>query len=162
MNRFKELFSPEELGALEDLEAGKEVNLIPLGWQDTYSLLSPNDEGFINIEVERLPPLYIDNSLPMEGGRKAFNKKSQKLRKQISLGESRPACTPFIMARLSLFGAYLVQGGWRQFHGTLRLEGEKIPLHFWFRVMLVEQIILPKLKLKSEAQYRACVDANLI
>ena len=165
MNLFQELLSEEELRALQALEEeaaleeGGEVNLSIFGWQDTYSLLSPEEEGFVNIQVERLPPLYIDNSLPLQGGRKAFNKLSQKLRKQISLGEARSVCTPFIMARLSLFGAYLVQGGWRQFHGTLRLGGEKIPLHFWCRKGV---IILPKVKLRNESQYRACVEAGLI
>jgi hypothetical protein len=159
MNRFEGLFSPEELAALKELLEGGLVDLSIFGWGDTYSLVAPDEEGFVNIQVGRLPPLHIDSSLPMKGGRKAFNKLSQRLRKQIQGGERRPACTPFIMQRVSLYGGWLLQEGFLQFHGTLRLGGEKIPLHFWFRKGV---IILPKVKLKSEAQYRACVEAGLI
>ena len=158
-NAFERLLSEEELEALQALEAGEEVNLAIFGWQDTYSLVAPDEEGFVNVKEANLPRLYIDNSLLLQGGRKAFNKVSQRLRKQISLGEHRAVCTPFIMQKVSLYGAWLLQENWLQFHGTLRMEGEKIPLHFWCRNGIV---ILPKVKLRSQAQYQACLSAGLI
>ena len=160
-NRIGGLLSCEELLAVQSCAAGEGTrhHLQLLGWEDTFFSSDTSEEGFVNLQ-KGLPPLYIEN-LPPIGGRKHFNKRSQKIRKELQKEgvAGVTICTPFIMQRCSLFGAWLLQENWLQYHGTLRLEGQKVPLHFWCKE---GRIILPKVKLRSQAQYQACVNAGLI
>ena len=155
------LLSCEELLAVQSCAAGEGTrhDLQLLGWEDTFSSNNPTEEGFVNL-MKGLPPLYVEN-IPTIGGRKLFNKRSQKIRKQLEkeYPTGVTVCTPFIMQRCSLFGAYLLSEGFLQYHGTLRLGEQKVPFHFWCRK---GRIILPKVKIASEAQYISCIDAGLI
>ena len=157
-NVFQRLLSKKELDTRNSLLQGREADLTILGWQSTYSIENPDDEGFINVTGD-LPMLHTESPV-LEGGRKAFNKASGKLRKKLQKEmEGIVIATPFIMQRLSLYGAWLVCEGYTQFHATLSLEGERIPLHFWAKS---GPVFLPKLKISNEAQYWACLSAGLI
>ena len=143
-NVFSKFFSPGELAALKELLEGGLVDLSIFGWGDTYSIENPDDEGFINVKGD-LPMLHTESPV-LEGGRMAFNKASGKLRKKLQKEmEGIVIATPFVMQRLSLYASWLVCEGYTQFHATLSLEGERIPLHFWAKS---GPVFLPKLKIK--------------
>ena len=155
----RNLLSLRELAALEAAMAREPSaqDLDTLGWGNTYSPETPEEEGFLNVEDRNLRPVHI-TTVPLQGGRKQINKISSKARKEVQKYIPMPAATPFIMQRVTLFGAYLLSLGYVQYHTTLRFEeeGVKVPLHFWSRGEEGD-IILPKLKISSLAQYQAVV-----
>lgn len=157
-NCIRALLSLPELAALEAAMAREpsQENLLTLGWGDTYSPESPNEEGFLNVKDEDLRPIHI-TTVPLSGGRKQINKISNKARKAVQKHVPMPAATPFIMQKVTLFGAYLLSLGYLQYHTTIRFEeeGVKVPLHFWSRDG--EEVILPKLKISSITQYETAV-----
>ena len=156
-NCIKALLSLPELAALEAAMARKPSpqDLNTLGWGDTYSPETPEEEGFLNVKDEDLRPIHI-TTVPLSGGRKEINKVSNKARKAVQKFVPQPAATPFIMQKVTLFGAYLLSIGCLQYHCTIRFdEGVKVPLHFWSRDG--EEVILPKLKISSLTQYQAVV-----
>lgn len=158
MSCIRNLLSLPELAAIEAAIARelstKDLDL--LGWGDTYSSESPDEEGFLNVKDEDLRPIHI-TTVPLSGGRKAINKISAKARKEVQKYVPMPAASPFIMGKVTLFGAYLLSLGYVQYHTTIRFEeeGVKVPLHFWSKDG--EEIILPKLKISSLAQYQAVI-----
>lgn len=157
-NCIKNLLSLPELAALKAAMARKLSikDLDLLGWGDTYSPETPDEEGFVNVPDMNLRPVHI-TTVPLSGGRREINKISNKARKEVQKYVPMPAATVFIMQKVTLFGAYLLAEGFLQYHCTLRFEeeGVKVPLHFWSKDG--EEIILPKLKISSLAQYQAAV-----
>lgn len=153
------LLSLPELAAIEAAIARqpstKDLDL--LGWGDTYSPETPEEEGFLNVKDENLRPVHI-TTVPLSGGRKEINKISAKARKEVQKFVPMPCATVFVMQKVTLFGAYLLSLGYLQYHTTIRFEeeGVKVPLHFW-STGGEGDIVLPKLKISNLAQYQAVV-----